>query len=279
MNSDFMNFIINSNKKTKNIVGESFSVDDRDYFKKVYDYLKSNNYDTSRLEERLKTLTMIKGDEKRDGLGSHYSERKNELTYTDEKDLYHETFHIATKGIVIGPLDKQIGKGLNEGITDMLAKRVNPNVTTHYKVESLIAEVFEKAFGPKVFDSYFKGSGKEFIQQFDSDLMLETLADLDDYSDAMSNFWDDGNNMEQGEQIITLEKRSSYIRDLFDNVMYDLSDLLEAKEPKEKEEIVSFIESKLASKELETVTEILEYKQEKIDLKEIFNIKDMGKRY
>ena len=279
MNSDFMNFIINSNKKTKNIVGESFSVDDRDYFKKVYDYLKSNNYDTSRLEERLKTLTMIKGDEQRDGLGSHYSESKNELTYTNEQDLYHETFHIATKGIVIGPLGKQLGTGLNEGITDMLAKRINPNVITHYKVENLIAEVLEKAFGPKVFDSYFKGNGKEYIQQFDSDLMLETLTDIDDYSDAMSSFWDNGNNMEQREQIIALEKSSSYIRGLFDNVMYDLSDLLENKEQEEKEEIVSFIESKLASKELETVTGILEYQQEKIDLKEIFNIKDMGKRY
>lgn len=279
MDSDLMNLAANLNKKTKNIVGESFTVEDKDYFKKAYEYLKSNNQDTTRLEERLKTLTMIKNQEMFYSLGSRYDERKNELTYTDEQDLYHETFHIATNGILMRK-DKQIlGTGLNEGITDMLAKRVNPNVTNSYKVERIIAEALEKAYGKEVFNPYFKGSGQDFINQFDSDLMEDMLMDIDNYSMIMSNFWYRVSNLSYDKYQEEKEKASPKVSAAFEDIMYDMSELMSDIKPEKLEEVVSLIENKLNSEDLSEIEGMINPNDNKINLKEIFNIEQEQKRY
>ncbi len=241
-NEGFMKMLkdMQEKEKQKEIVGEGYKVEDKDYFQKVYNYLKVNKYDTSRFEERLETLKMRKVDEAKYGSGSHYEESKNEVAYSDEIDLYHESFHIATKGIKGYRKGHVIGEGLNEGITDMLAKRINPNYNSNYIFEMIIAETLEKIYSSKVFDSYFKGSCNEFVQQFDREIMIDFLIDVDIYHNLMKDYWENYNMLIKREG--QFGSRTEEILQSFEDVLYDLNDLIDAEH---KKEAVAILETRL----------------------------------
>lgn len=254
-------------EKQQEVVGEGFSVEDKDYFQKVYNYLKVNKYDTSRLEERLKTLKMRKVDEAKYGSGSHYEESKNELAYSDELDSYHETFHIATKGIKGYRKGKAFGEGLNEGITDMLAKRIKPDYHINYNFEMIIAETLEKIYGKQVFDSYFKGSCNEFVEQFDREIMIDFLMDIDIYHNLMKEYWE--NYYISARREGQFGSRTEEILASFEDILYDLNDLVDEDR---RQEVVELLNKRLKDPDGQTIMNVISpMNSELVDIESYFD--------
>ena len=171
-----------------------YDINDRDYFKKTYDYLKKKNIDTTRLEEKLQTVNLYK--ETEDNYGSqsaHYDEKNNKVVFVNENDLYHETFHMATKGLeTINKDGSKKAVGINEGITDLLATKIKENVPTNYVLQMISAKVLEKIYGEDIFIPYFNASYKQFINQFeDKEKIAKLIMDLDIYHEIHTSIRDE----------------------------------------------------------------------------------------
>lgn len=234
---------------------KGYSIDEKDYFQKVYEYLSNNGHDTSRLEEKLKSIVLKKGTPEECGIGAQYDEKNNSITYVNEADLYHETFHVATKGIAKKRSDNsKIANGLNEGLTDMFASKVEENSPTNYVLQMIVAKVLGKVYGEKIYDSYFNGSLPEFINQFeDKEFIGEILLDLDEYTEALANLTD-GKLIES-----------------FNFVISDLAELCYSLPNEELDEVLSMIEKDLKREEIKTVLDIVEYgTKKKFDIREAF---------
>ena len=256
-------------QKAKRMYGKiGYEVKEKDYFQKIYNYLKENNLDTTRFEEKLKKLQLVKTQKETYGTGAHYDEKDNKIVYTDEDDLYHEAFHVVTKGIVLKPKEgPKLGEGLNEGITDMFTKKVNPNAPTGYHFERICAEVLEKAYGTEVFNPYFEGSGLKFANQFDESAILCLMEDLDEYIELTREYYE---NMKNEQPILGIGEE---IASCFDDVMKDLIDLCKDNSKKSIKEIKKLLETEFSSEEMKPIIGIIENGYgTSIDIQKLFSV-------
>lgn len=236
---------------------KGYEKEEKDYFLKVYEYLKNNGYSVERFEEKLKTLRLKKGTEQEYGyFGAHYDEKNNSISYINEEDLYHETFHVATSGIEYKYIDdngkeSRIGTGLNEGIIDLLTQKITSNVRTNYTFQRICAGVIEKIYGEEIFKPYFEGSLRDFCNQFkDKELVMDLIEDLDEYTNVTIN-----------------GKSQESMVESFSNVISDLVGLCETLPKEKQEEIVKYLDKEFKSDDmLRTI-----YNVERIN-NEAFNI-------
>ena len=229
-----------------------FDVEEKDYFQKVYNFLKKNNYDTTRFEGKLKTLQLIRVPEKEIGLGASYKEKDNCLVYWNENDLYHETFHIATKGIVISRDDLTIGKGLNEGITDMFTRKIKNDANLHYKFENMCAEVLKMLYGEDIYKPYFNGSGEKFVNQFEQNMIYPFLKSLDEYNSLMTEFYTNLSNRK------SIGGIHSKIAEAFHKVIFEIVYLCRSNMGNKTSEVGIYLDEQLNSDEFATIRDTIE---------------------
>ena len=123
----------------------------------------------------------------------------NEITIDDdtaELSIYHELFHMASstyrdkikysgfhqtyykKGII------SLGKGINEGYTELLSRRYFGNLTNAYEYEVLVAEKLEQIIGKEKMQSLYlnsnlKGLIDELKQYISEDEVMKFISNAD----------------------------------------------------------------------------------------------------
>lgn len=94
-----------------------------------------------------------------------YSPRINTIALEEESAIYHELLHMATTssdrkhvGFEYYTLFKSFNRGLNEGYTELLKKRLFPGKKSAetYAFNMTVAEIIEKIVGPKMEELFFK---------------------------------------------------------------------------------------------------------------------------
>ena len=157
-----------------------YKVDELPKIKSVYDFLIANGLSSKNFLSKLDTLVLKKlpMSEKGNYTAGGYKESTNTITYYEDKDLTHELFHMAstspssgTSGITRPNLsktsnDSKINRGLDEGITDMLATMVDSSVICAYPFEKMCAEFLRNLFGIQVFNGYLENKYSVFVNSF-----------------------------------------------------------------------------------------------------------------
>lgn len=180
----------------KKLIGEGFTINDKEEFKKVYNFLVNNGFNTSYYIENLKTLKLYKLPQttnEKDAINvpAYYNHRKNLLEYTNEEFLGHELLHVASSknkektGIVfIDNQNKLKAISLNEGISDYLQKNMFPEYVLCYPLQAYVTEILVEIYGKEILKPYFYADDKLFLSQFnaaDKDFIVTLIQNLDNY--------------------------------------------------------------------------------------------------
>ena len=132
-----------------------------------------NNFDENLLKDMYRNLSNVRFKKRRllliAGIGGMFDAKNNSITYSLNSSVGHELLHLSsscyypkTKERHVGFKQQRgmasIGRGLNEGYTELLASRIfnkNGNVESYYK-EVRIAKLFEFFFDdPRDMQKYY----------------------------------------------------------------------------------------------------------------------------
>ncbi len=134
----------------------------------------------------------------RSNVAGEYSQSKNEITIEEdiaELTIYHELFHMASSIYKDGRyysgfyqvILKQcisLGKGINEGYTQLLSKRYFPSSVSAYEYQVLIAEKLEQIIGREKMQSLYlnanlNGLIAELKQYISEDEIMKFISNTD----------------------------------------------------------------------------------------------------
>ena len=170
------------------------------------------------IDKRLETLTIKKINTilaRKLSFGSYYDIIKNEIKLLSEEDIYHELFHAFTSykksnsqfgcGFYQYNYGIKLAKSLDEGYTDLLAKRYF-NTEIFYTVEANIASKIELIFGKEEMETLYCNNGlskliqilsafsskqevRKFLLEYDKldkcnyedEIMIKIMNDLSNY--------------------------------------------------------------------------------------------------
>ncbi len=189
---------IMDNKEYQSMILKNYEF--KDYIIDFTDVLESNidRKDLSNFYHNVLSLNIVKKYNSLSGfflsrlnLGAIYRFYKNEihLVKKDFSYLYHELLHMAScyhGDIIYLGLRKNefenIGDGINEGYTQLLAERYFPNVTKTYLIETKLARALEVIIGDKMTSLYFNADYKGLIKE------LSKYASIEKIKEFISNF-------------------------------------------------------------------------------------------
>lgn len=119
---------------------------------------------------------------------AYYNPYNNVITYKEEnvaQIIYHELLHLASsivndKGTFLGisQLNENglIGEGIDEGYTQVLAKRFFPETSDSYDFQTYVAAHIENIIGKnKMMKFYFKADLKSFINELTKYISLDEV--------------------------------------------------------------------------------------------------------
>lgn len=153
------------------------------------------NVDLSYLYNNLKTLKIETKRNRRKSLKedavAYYVISKNTMYVYDVGSIHHELMHIASsichedriytgfqQSIKIGNRYYTVGRGLNEGFTDVLANRYFGKEIDGYVEEAKFASWFESVIGDKMTEYYFKADLVNLLDEASQYVELDQVDDL-----------------------------------------------------------------------------------------------------
>lgn len=117
----------------------------------------------------------------------------------NEESLYHELFHMASNnclkkgcsdGFYLYQNNKNIGKSLNEGYTELLTRRFfgKENNDYIYDLEVVLANYLEKIIGKKMVSFYLRGNLLSLIEEISHDMDIDDIYYFLDNMDYVSKY-------------------------------------------------------------------------------------------
>lgn len=173
-----------------------FNDKNNQHYKNVRSVIVRCNLDPTLLDKNYETLK-AEPCEGEFAEGTYYP-KTNTISYRNEDSIDHELFHVAscdrdkanpTQGIMRFNGIKLVGRGLNEGITDMFACMANSNYKAPYMLQKACAEILGFCFGMEIFANYFKNDAKGFNKDLESKgisgfAIADLIETLDEYNDS-----------------------------------------------------------------------------------------------
>ena len=258
---------------------KGFELSDREEFQSVLATLELYGMPTGNFLENLKTLGMKKKETVDLFTKANYIPKHNKLTYSDEKYIKHELFHMAAskKGETSGVsfMTKSgivLGEALNEGITEMFTKLNDPNYKVQYPFEKMVSEVLYYIYdGEELFEHHFRNDSQAFLEALgDVRIGKELLVQLDKFRNSFIQVCDRATNEERFD-----ETEFYQVRFFFEQVLLLLTELFYKMGKKDKKEFQMFVTNGLADSEMEQVKLVVTG----LGTKELFDTKFKGKLF
>ena len=215
---------------------------------------------------QLQNLIILK-QENIDNTAAGYNPKTNTITYTNDIDLIHELFHMASTenegktcgitqyvdGIVQDEDETQIKVryGLDEGITDMFAEMANSNVPCGYPFERMCAEMLRNIFGLQIFKGYFENSYDKFLKDFPEEVqehVEDLVSTLDEYQDLTKLIYSGDSTIED---VTSLEELTEYIMETLTEIAETMG--------KEKSEVMTFFTEKANDSSMQSIRDLVKF--------------------
>lgn len=245
---------------------KGYKIDELPEIKAVYDLLERSNLPKGNFLMQLQNLIILK-QENIDNTAAGYNPKTNTITYTNDIDLIHELFHMASTenegktcgitqyvdGIVQDEDETQIKVryGLDEGITDMFAEMANSNVPCGYPFERMCAEMLRNIFGLQIFKGYFENSYDKFLKDFPEEVqehVEDLVSTLDEYQDLTKLIYSGDSTIED---VTSLEELTEYIMETLTEIAETMG--------KEKSEVMTFFTEKANDSSMQSIRDLVKF--------------------
>ena len=245
---------------------KGYKIDELPEIKAVYDLLERSNLPKGNFLMQLQNLIILK-QENIDNTAAGYNPKANTITYTNDIDLIHELFHMAStenegktcgitqyvNGIVQDEDETQIKVryGLDEGITDMFAEMANSNVPCGYPFERMCAEMLRNIFGLQIFKGYFENSYDKFLKDFPEEVqehVEDLVSTLDEYQDLTKLIYSGDSTIED---VTSLEELTEYIMETLTEIAETMG--------KEKSEVMTFFSEKANDSSMQSIRDLVKF--------------------
>lgn len=245
---------------------KGYKIDELPEIKAVYDLLERSNLPKGNFLMQLQNLIILK-QENIDNTAAGYNPKTNTITYTNDIDLIHELFHMAStenegktcgitqyvNGIVQDEDETQIKVryGLDEGITDMFAEMANSNVPCGYPFERMCAEMLRNIFGLQIFKGYFENSYDKFLKDVPEEVqehVEDLVSTLDEYQDLTKLIYSGDSTIED---VTSLEELTEYIMETLTEIAVTMG--------KEKSEVMTFFTEKANDSSMQSIRDLVKF--------------------